>query len=126
MVIRTGHLTIDRDRYLVTVDGRPIRLTYMEFHALLMIAEHSGRVVTYDCLAEALWGSAGPEARRRLAVIVSRVRSKLGEAADAIDTVHASVIASPLRPSRSTDSPRPEGAPTPSGRDPPPQSDTPM
>ena len=87
MVIRTGHLTIDRDRYLVTVNGRPVRLTYMEFNALLVIAEQSGRVVTYDRLAEALWGSSGPEARRRLAVIVSRVRSKLGEAADAIDTV---------------------------------------
>ena len=86
MVIRTGHLTIDRDRYLVTVGGRPIRLTCMEFHALLMLAGHSGRVVTYDRLAEALGGSAGAEARRRLAVIVSRVRSKLGEAADAIDT----------------------------------------
>jgi len=87
MVIRAGHLTIDRDRYLVTVNGRPIRLTYMEFNTLLVIAEQAWRVVTYDRLAEALWGSSGPEARRRLAVIVSRVRSKLGEASDAIDTV---------------------------------------
>ncbi len=87
MVIGARHLTIDRDRYLVTVDGRPVRLTYMEFNALLAIAEQSGRVVTYDRLAEMLWGSTSPEARRRLAVIVSRVRSKLGEAADATDTV---------------------------------------
>ena len=94
MVIRTGHLTIDRDRYLVTVDGRPIRLTYMEFNALLMIAEHSGRVVTYDRLAEALWGSAGPEAR----TIPSP----------------ASVTALLPRPSRSTYSPRPEVVSTPS------------
>lgn len=86
-MIRTGHLMIDRDRYLVTVDGRPVRLTYMEFNALFAIAEQSGRVVTYDRLAETLWSTSGPEARRRLAVIVSRVRSKLGEAANAIDTV---------------------------------------
>ena len=86
-MIRAGHLTIDRDRYLVTVDGLPVRLTYMEFNTLLVIAEHAGRVVTYERLAEALWGTPGPEARRRLAVIVSRVRSKLGDASDAIDTV---------------------------------------
>lgn len=64
-VIRTGHFTIDRDHYLVTVDGRPIRFTYMEFNALLVTVEQSGRVVTYDRLAEALWGSSGPAARRR-------------------------------------------------------------
>lgn len=86
-MIHTGHLTIDRDRYLVTVDGRPVRLTYMEFNVLFVIAEQSGGVVTYDRLAEALWGTSGPEARRRLAVIVSRVRSKLGDAAEVIDTV---------------------------------------
>lgn len=82
-----GHLTIDRDRYLVTVDDRPIRLTYMEFSALLAIAEQSGRVVTYERLAETLWGTSSPETRRRLAVIVSRIRAKLGEAANAIDTI---------------------------------------
>ena len=43
--------------------------------------------MTYDSLAEALWGKPVPHARRRLAVIVSRIRSKLGEAADVIDTV---------------------------------------
>ena len=86
-MIRAGELTINRDRYIVTVAGRPVRLTYMEFNALWAIAEQSGRVVPYDSLAEALWGRSTPHARRRLAVIVSRVRSKLGEAADAIDTV---------------------------------------
>ncbi len=86
-MIRAGNLIIDRDRYLVTVAGQSVRLTYMEFTVLWAIAEQAGRVVPYDSLAEALWGRSTPLARRRLAVIVSRVRAKLGEAADAIDTV---------------------------------------
>lgn len=86
-MIRAGQLMIDRERYLVTVDGRPVRLTFMEFNALWVIVVEGGRVVTYDALAEALWGNAVPHARRRLAVIISRVRSKLGQAADVIDTV---------------------------------------
>lgn len=86
-MIRAGALVIDRDRYLVTVSGRPVSLTFMEFNALWLIVAQSGRVVTYETLAEALWGPAVPHARRRLAVIISRVRSKLGEAADVIDTV---------------------------------------
>lgn len=86
-MIRAGDLIIDRERYLVTVHGEPVRLTFMEFNALWAIVVQSGRVVTYDALAEALWGKPVPHARRRLAVIVSRIRSKLGEAADVIDTV---------------------------------------
>ncbi len=86
-MIRAGDLIIDRDRYLVTVDGEPVRLTFMEFNALWLIVAQAGKVVTYETLAEALWGPAVPHARRRLAVIISRIRSKLGAAADVIDTV---------------------------------------
>ena len=86
-MIRAGDLVIDRERYLVTVQGEPVRLTFKEFNALWAIVAQAGRVVTYDALAEALWGKPVPHARRRLAVIVSRIRSKLGDAADVIDTV---------------------------------------
>jgi len=87
MMIEAGQLVIDRDRYLVTVAGDPVNLTFMEFNALWAIVAHAGRVVTYDALAEVLWGKPVPHARRRLAVIISRIRSKLGDAADVIDTV---------------------------------------
>jgi two-component system, OmpR family, phosphate regulon response regulator PhoB len=86
-VIQAGTLVIDRDRYLVTVAGHPVRLTYMEFNALWIIAEHGGRVVPYERLAEELWGRETNRSRRRLAVIVSRIRSKLGEAGAMVDTV---------------------------------------
>ena len=87
-IIRRGGLEIDHERYLVTFAGRPVPLTYMEFHVLLEVAKGHGRVVTYDALAQALWDGLAVGARRRLAVLVSRIRSKLGDGAGCIDTVH--------------------------------------
>ncbi len=86
-VIRSGQLEIDRERYLVTFAGELVQLTYMEFHVLLRIAEGAGRVVSYDDLALAFWGAPSPLTRRRLAVLVSRIRTKLGAGARCIDTV---------------------------------------
>ncbi|MEX1021661.1 MAG: winged helix-turn-helix domain-containing protein, partial [Dehalococcoidia bacterium] len=86
-MVSVGDLLIDRERYLVTVCGTPVRLTYMEFNALWAIVEEDGRVVTYERLAERLWGETTTRSRNRLAVIISRVRSKLGREGAVIDTV---------------------------------------
>jgi DNA-binding response OmpR family regulator len=59
----------------------------MEFQALYLIARAEGRVAAYDTLAEALWGAAGDHYRRRLAVLISRVRAKLGAGAPQLQTV---------------------------------------
>ncbi len=85
--IAVGDLVVDRERFRVTVADDPAPLTYMEFEALYVIAEAGGRVVAYDRLAEALWGAAGDDHRARLAVLVSRIRSKLGPAAHYLQTV---------------------------------------
>lgn len=87
-IIETGSLRIDRERYTVTVAGTPVRLTYLEFNALWYIASLDGRIAAYDRLAASLWGEPTQRSRRRLAVVLSRLRSKLGaEAAGYIDTV---------------------------------------
>jgi DNA-binding response OmpR family regulator len=85
--ITVGDLVIDRERFLVTVGDKPAELTYMEFQALYMIASAGGRVAPYETLAEVLWGERGRAHRRRLAVLVSRIRSKLGPGACYLQTV---------------------------------------
>ncbi|MYA19513.1 MAG: winged helix-turn-helix transcriptional regulator [Chloroflexi bacterium] len=85
--IAVGDLVVDRDRFRVTVADDPAPLTYMEFEALHVIAEARGRVVAYDRIAEALWGGADDDYRARLAVLVSRIRSKLGPAAQHLENV---------------------------------------
>ena len=85
--IAVGDLVVDRERFRVTVADEPAPLTYMEFETLYVIAGGGGRVVGYDQIAEALWGAAGDDHRARLAVLVSRIRAKIGPAARYLQTV---------------------------------------
>lgn len=87
-MISSGQLAIDPERYLVTVAGEPVHLTYLEFNALWAIARLEGRIATYEQLTTALWNENSLQTRRRLTVLISRLRSKLGDAAGArVDTV---------------------------------------
>jgi two-component system alkaline phosphatase synthesis response regulator PhoP len=85
--VRFGGLEVNRERYWVTVNGHAVRLTHMEFQILQRIAEAGGKVVRYDELARSIWGTPSRRTRRRLAVLVSRIRGKLGEDAPPIETV---------------------------------------
>lgn len=84
-----GDLYIDAERYLVTVGGQPVALTYKEFVLLVRIASARGRVVTFEAIEAELWQSPSDRTRRRLAVLVSRLRTKLGPASAYIDTVRS-------------------------------------
>ena len=86
-LIRYGDLQVDRERYLVTFAGQIVALTYMEYRLLVRIAEAQGRVVSYDDLALSCWGDVSPVDRRRLAVLISRIRSKLGAGSRYLSTV---------------------------------------
>lgn len=86
-VIHYGDLAIDRERYLVTFAGDPVSLTHLEFVILLRIAEADGRVVPYEELARSCWSEPLPNARRRLAVLTSRIRGKLGPGQRYLKTV---------------------------------------
>lgn len=87
-MISSGQLSIDPERYLVTVEGQPVHLTYLEFNALWTIARLEGRIATYDRLTTALWSEDNARTRRRLTVLISRLRSKLGDdVGGRVDTV---------------------------------------
>ena len=85
--IRYGDLQVDRERYLVTFAGQIVGLTYMEYRLLVRIAEAQGRVVSYDDLAISCWGDLSAVDRRRLAVLISRIRSKMGAGSRYVSTV---------------------------------------
>jgi DNA-binding response OmpR family regulator len=86
-VIRYGDLKVDKERYLVTFAGQVVALTYMEYRLLVRIAEAMGRVVSYEDLALACWGDVSSVDRRRLAVLISRIRTKMGPGSDYLSTV---------------------------------------
>ncbi len=75
--LAVGNLTLDFARYRVLVDDQPVVLTYREFDLLALLARQPDRMLPFDVLTHALWGSTGKKDRRHLNVLVHRLRSKL-------------------------------------------------
>ncbi len=74
-----GELTIDYAERLVTLAGRPVRLTATEYGLLYQLSASAGRVLTHDQLLRRVWRSEKPGDMRTLRTHVRRLRHKLGE-----------------------------------------------
>ena len=73
-----GDLTIDYERRLVTLAGRPLELTATEYDLLRTLSVNAGRVVTYEVLLRQAWGERrGVPAHVR--TFVKKLRHKLGD-----------------------------------------------
>ena len=77
--VAVGGLAIDLDARAVTLDGRPIALTALEFDLLVCLARAAGRVQTRDQLLEAIGGRSYEVFDRSVDVHVSALRRKLGD-----------------------------------------------
>jgi two-component system alkaline phosphatase synthesis response regulator PhoP len=72
------HVRLDAAARQVTVDGRPVELTAVEFDLLQKLAENRGRVLSRQQLLEAVWGGAYYGELRVVDVHLGHVRQKLG------------------------------------------------
>src|SRR5687768_1928109 len=87
MTFQGKHLVADFDAVSVTVDGLPIRLTRREFELLRYLVENRNRVLSRDRLLERVWGYDRVIETRSVDVHVGRLRAKLGQAGQQIETV---------------------------------------
>jgi DNA-binding response OmpR family regulator len=76
-VIQADGLRIDPARRRVSVDGREVELTYVEFELVRALAERPGRVFTRQALLERLWGDADYRDPRTIDVHIRHLREKL-------------------------------------------------
>ena len=76
--IRIGALSLDVDRYEVSLDKEPLELTYKEFELLKFLATHPGRVFSRDQLLNQVWGYDFIGGTRTVDVHIRRLRAKLG------------------------------------------------
>ncbi len=74
-VFRSGGLSVDLLRRVVTRDGQPIHLSPREFDILALLVKHAGRVLTHRQLLGQLWGVGGDV--QQLRVYVRQVRQKI-------------------------------------------------
>ncbi|MEK6672496.1 MAG: response regulator transcription factor [Nitrospirota bacterium] len=76
-VLKIGGLAIDRERYIVTVKGRSVKLSATEFKLLLYLAERTGRVFSRDQLLDAVWRDDAFVEPRTVDVHIRRLRSQI-------------------------------------------------
>jgi two-component system alkaline phosphatase synthesis response regulator PhoP len=72
-------LTVDIERHVVTVEGRPVELSLKEFELLRTLAENRGIVMTRDQLLDKVWGIDYDGENRTVDVHVRNLRKKLGD-----------------------------------------------
>lgn len=86
-VIQHGSLRIDIERYKVTVDGDVVDLTYKEFELLRFLASNAGKPFTREALLNQVWGYDYYGGSRTVDVHIRRIRAKIEQREQYIDTV---------------------------------------
>ena len=76
-LLKVGDLSIDQERYEVTVGGRRVALTYKEFQLLVLLASNPGRAYTREALLSQIWGYDYLGGTRTVDVHIRRLRSKV-------------------------------------------------
>jgi two-component system phosphate regulon response regulator PhoB len=85
--VRIGSILIDRGAHSVAVDSSKIDLTPTEYKLLLLLVDRRGRVQSRSHLLQSVWEAAPDIQTRTVDMHVQRLRMKLGEAGELIETV---------------------------------------
>ena len=84
-VIRYRELTVSETERSVTVSGKEVTLTHLEFDILLLLLKNKGRVFSRDDLLNHVWGYDFAGYEKGVNFHIMNLRKKLG--ADYIETV---------------------------------------
>ncbi len=82
-----GRLRMDREAHRVWVSGEEIELTALEFKLLATLYDRRDRVQSRTVLLDVVWGIRADVTTRTVDTHVKRLREKLSDARDYIETV---------------------------------------
>ena len=85
--LRLGRLQIDVTGHRVWIDEDEVVLTALEFRLLTTLVQRKGRVQTREALLTHVWEMNGDLTTRTVDTHVRRLRKKLGEASEYIETL---------------------------------------
>jgi two-component system phosphate regulon response regulator PhoB len=86
-IIQIGDLLIDLGRHQVSLKKSPVQLTSTEFKLLTELASNRGRVQTREHLLDKVWGYTYEGYARTVDTHIRRLREKLGDMAEYIETL---------------------------------------
>ncbi len=69
-------MNLDLNMQEVTIKDQSMRLTPKEFDILSLLAKHSPAIVSYESIADNIWGEDSPEIRRRIKYLIYLLRRK--------------------------------------------------
>jgi two-component system, OmpR family, KDP operon response regulator KdpE len=76
-VLQIGDLLVDLERHSVTVNGRNVTLTPIEWELLRYFAQNEGKLLTHRMILHEVWGPAYGDESHYLHVYVSQLRRKV-------------------------------------------------
>jgi two-component system phosphate regulon response regulator PhoB len=85
--IEFGVLRVDRESERVWVAGQEVTLTPLEFKLLVTLHDRRAQVQSRDALLSDVWGISADVTTRTVDTHVKRLRNKLGDVADYVQTV---------------------------------------
>jgi two-component system phosphate regulon response regulator PhoB len=86
-LLRCGPITLDPSGHSARVDGNEVDLTVTEFRLLEELLQNRGRVRDREQILTAVWGHSFEGYSRTVDTHVRRLRAKLGEGAEMIETI---------------------------------------
>ena len=86
-VMNVGGIEINKAAHQVTIDGKPIELSYKEFELLTYFVENQGIALSREKILNNVWNYDYFGDARTIDTHVKNLRSKLGEKGDYIKTI---------------------------------------
>ena len=86
-LLEFGPITMNLDAHDVSVEGKNILLTALEFKLLKHLLKRKGRVQTRDQLLGDVWGYSSEVTTRTVDTHIKRLREKLGKPGELIQTI---------------------------------------
>jgi two-component system phosphate regulon response regulator PhoB len=82
-----GPLVLDTERHQIVAGNKEVNLTITEFRLLTCLVRSAGRVLSRDTLLNDVWGDASEIDHRTIDSYVTRLRTKLGDIGDMVQTI---------------------------------------
>ena len=85
--LEAGGIVVDRKAHVVTINGKPVDLSFKEFELLTYFLENRNVALSREKILNHVWNYDYYGDARTIDTHVKKLRSKMGKAGDAIKTV---------------------------------------
>ena len=86
-ILEAGGILINKPAHSVTIDGRPVELSYKEFELLTYFVENKGIALSREKILNSVWNYDYFGDARTIDTHVKKLRSKMGEKGELIKTI---------------------------------------